>query len=273
MIPDALGRVEARARQRFHRFSPRAWNAFVDRGARPLAHALAAAPGWTPREREAVLDAALWLGAEAVGLGYLHALDEATGWFHHAFGPLLAERVPRRSARAALEELAALWNLSESLELGAPWLRQLFLHFRHQLPAEREVADFVRHLDTALGADGLLPLGEDPRSWTTAWLPASPLPGDVLPGRAVFVAPRVVAVEHRGLAQASYFLLQPSPLPLGLGPLPPLPPGGGAAEGAAKLPWVRSRRTGALYAQCASPHAWVCTPELSQRVLFAWRAA
>ncbi len=273
MTSDALGRVEARARQRFHRFNPRAWSAWVDRAARPLAHALVAAPGWTDGEREAVLEAALWLGAEAVGLGHLHTADVPSGWFSHAFGPLLAERAARRSARAAVEDLAALWNLSESLECGAPWLRQLFLHHRHQLLAEHDVATFVRQLDSALRADGLLPLGEDPSRWSSAWLPASPLPGEVLPGRPVFVAPRVVAVEHRGLDQASYFLLQPTPLPLGLGPLPPPPPPHRVVTGEAKLQWLRASRTGTLYAECSAPHAWVGSPELSQRVLFAWRAA
>jgi hypothetical protein len=265
--------VEARARQRFHRFSPRAWNAWVDGAARPLAQALSQAPGWTSEQREAVLESAVWLGAEAVGLGYLHVSEEATGWFHHAFGALLAERVPRREPRAALEDLAALWNLSESLERAAPWLRQLFLHFRFQLLAERSVADFVRHLDGVLGADGLLPLGDEPSAWTSAWLPASPLPGDALPGAAVFVAPRVVAVEHRGRSQASFFLLQPSPLPLGVGPAPTLPFPRSEAPPPERWPWLRAQRTGALYAECASQHAWVVSPELSQRVLFAWRAA
>ncbi len=272
MTSDVLGRVEARARQRFHRFNPRAWSAWVDRGARPLARALVEAPGWSLGDAEAVLEAALGLGAEAVGLGYLHASDGASGWFTHAFGPLLAERIPRRPARAALEDLAALWNLSESLERAAPWLRQLFLHFRHQLVADRDVTDFVRGLESALGDAGLVELGDDASRWTTAWFPCAPLPSHVLPGRVAFLAPRVVAVEHRGENQASFFLLQPAPLPLGTGPLPAFAPPGAGAGFRGKPGLLEHCRAGDLFSDALSPHAWVGSPNLSQRVLFAWRA-
>ena len=220
-----------------------------------------------------MLEAALWLGAEAVGMGYLHATGEATGWFSHALGPLLAERLPVRSPRAALEDLAQLWNLSEGLERSAPWLRALFSHFRHRLLPELSVEAFVHGLDAAVGDEGLVALGDDASRWTTAWLPAGPLPGDVLPGRIVFLAPRVVAVEHRGLGQASFYFLQPSPLPLGTGPLPELPAPGPRSHANGRAGLLAFCRAGALHADATSPFAWVGSPELSQRVLFAWRAA
>jgi len=276
VITGPLDQVEAGARRRFHRFSARAWQRWVELGARPLAQALAAAGGWTDAEREALLAAAARLGAEAVGLGYLPVpLPGAEqGWAWHALGPLLAERLPRRPPREALGELAALWNFTEALENGPPWIRNLVSHFAPRLAPENPLAAFVREVDAALGEGGLVPLGEDPSAWSGAWAPLAPPPSDPLPGKVAFLAPRVVAVERRGTGQASFYWLTPRPVLLGPGPwsgrgLPQAPfPRLRGAEG-----WLLSQRAGPLHAEARTAHAWVGAPALSQRVLFAWREA
>jgi hypothetical protein len=274
--PGPLDEVESRARQRFHRFSTRAWERWLERGARPLAERLAQAPGWTDAEREAVLSAAAGLGAEAVGLGYLHVpvAGAEEGWCWHALGPLLAGRLPPRAPREALAELAALWNLAEALERSPPWVRNLVSHFAPHLAPGTALPDFVRAVDDALGEEGLLPLGSEPSRWTAAWRPLAPGASEWVPGRVAFLAPRVVAVEHQGTGQASFFWLTPEPVPLGTGPW--------EARGWAQAPfprlqghagWLQRQRAGPLHAEARTAHAWVGTPRLSQRVLFAWRAA
>ena len=269
-----LGEVEAAARRRFHRFSARAWQQWLDRGARPLAEALARAPGWTDAEREALLAAAAGLGAEAVGLGYLHVSAPGTrdSWTWHALGPLLAERIPRRPPREALEELATLWNLAEALERGAPWIRHLVLHFAPRLKAELPLASFIRSVDEALGEGGLVPLGDNPGLWRHAWIPVEPPPSDALPGQVAFLAPRVVEVGLRGTGQATFVLLRPEPLVLGHGPWVGPPGGKGHAHRpASPAAWLSERRTGPLLCEAATEHAWVAVPRLSQRALFTWR--
>jgi len=271
-----LEEVEGRARRRFHRFSTRAWQRWVELGARPLAEGLSRASGWTDAERESLLSAAAGLGAEAVGLGYLPVPLPGTeeGWTWRALGTLLAARLPLRSPREALEELAALWNLTEALETGPPWIRNLVSHFAHRLAPDRSLPSFIREVDAAVGDAGLVPLGEDPSAWTGAWAPLEPPPSALLPGKAAFLAPRIVAVERRGTGQASYFWLKPEPVLLGAGPwdgrgLPQAPfPRLRGHDG-----WLHSQRAGSLHAEARTAHAWVGAPTLSQRVLFAWRAA
>ena len=269
---DPIKKIEFEAKKRSHRFSDRAWQQWLNQGGLQLARDLQQT-SWKPIEKEQVFEGALKLAAEAVSCGYLPYRPEQTpqSWFEWIWYEVLATRLPRLTPVAALEELATLFNFSESLELGQVWRKKLFFLFRQQLTPERSLQDFITHIDQQLSPNSLTPLSENTRQWQIRHMSLSAFSPYALPAAPHFIAPRIVGVHARETENLFLYLLTPEPLPLGLGgrqlledlPKPPL-------LTRETLAFREQHRLGELQHEISNPWFWVGVPSLSQRIYFAW---
>jgi hypothetical protein len=188
--------VEDRARRRFARWNPGAWQALVDGPARGLAGALSREPAATAN---ALLRSYLELAAEGVGQGLLSTKPP----FPNVLSLLWVHVVPRQLAtlpapdRAAA--LAEAWNLGEALEAQPGWLRALFLRLCStvELASLRSVVDDVqrRALDPPAGR-----LGTDLKP---TWIHLAAEDPRFLPGALHFVSPTVCCVHDRSRKAAA----------------------------------------------------------------------
>jgi hypothetical protein len=191
-----LDEVEDRARRRFARWNPGAWQALVEGPARELAGSLSREPAAIANE---LLRSYLELAAEGVGHGLLAAKPP----FPNVLSLLWVQVVPRQLASLPAPDrpaaLAEAWNLGEALEAQPGWLRALFLRLCSSvdLASLRTVVEDVqrRALDPPVAR-----LGDVVKP---AWIHLAAEDPRFLPGALHFVSPTVCCVHDRSRPAAA----------------------------------------------------------------------
>lgn len=192
---DVLGRLEAAARRRFARWSPRTWQELLDGPGRTLAEGLVSAGMEADRAREA-LEAYLGLASHGVGLGYLFPSDAtgAQGFLDLAWRVLIPRLLPHLPEERLAATLAACWNLGENLESSPGWLRLIFTRVAGQLDSLEDLEALVARVTAQAFAPPAAELHERGRH---AWVDLSTEDRRFLPGALHFVAPTVLCVHDR----------------------------------------------------------------------------
>jgi hypothetical protein len=268
-------RIAEEARKRSVRFSDRAWNAWLDQGGLRVAEALHPL-SWSAQEKDAVIEATLRLTAEAVSCGYL-SFGESTNsspWFPWAWNLLLPTRLARSTPQEAISELSTLWNLSEKLEIGPPWLRRLFELSRSDLRSEETLNAFLSRIETRLQTAGLPALPARSDRWRSGWVDADVTRPYALPESVTWIAPRIAAIATQGSEGVTLVLLTPTPVVLGSGPRSLLSTATASDASEATDPaYLHRERIGTLRTSARNEWFWAGIPEYTRRVFFAWGEA
>lgn len=268
-----LQAIEREAMQRSQRFRPRAWQQWLAGPGLDALCAVAARTDWPVGDQRAVADALLRLATSAVEEGYLsYSAEHADDWSGWVWRNALPLRFSQGTPRAVLEELAALWNLSERLAHGEPWRQGLFYLFRQRLLEVGTVAAFVAWVETQLLEETGSPLPESPARWCCKWISVGGIERYGVAQDVRLMAPRLAAVRIRETGPSVFVHLSPAPVVLGTGVLRAsnTAPSRDPVPAAVLEPFLVKHSIGALRAQAVSSSFWLGVPELSQRLYVAW---